>query len=116
MIPEFVKTLEDMRDIHEKKNRDYAGNNNPFENFERAATITEWFNDPVDKSFVNLIGTKLARLSTLLNRITPPNNESIDDSFLDLATYIVLWKVYHIQKKETYKNDLIQRRIEAALE
>ena len=97
VIAEFLATINEMSIIHKKKNEDYASSSNPFENFERSALITEWFNDPVDKSFVNLIGTKLARLSTLLNKSSVPNNESIDDSFLDLATYVVLWKSYRIR-------------------
>lgn len=88
-----------MKLIHEKKNADYASNDNPFENFERSGNLAEWFNDPIDKSFVILIGTKLARLATLLNKDEVPNNESIDDSFLDLATYVVLWKSYRQRNK-----------------
>lgn len=97
-IIQFVETLQLMKDIHELKNADYSGNNNPFENFERSALIAEWFKNPIDKSFLVLIGTKLARLATLLNKKADgiePNNESIDDSFLDLATYVVLWKSYY---------------------
>lgn len=91
MIKEFVDLLDRMKIIHEKKNRDYAGEGQPFENFQRSAHVAEWFNDPVDKVFVTLITTKLARLSTLLNSGNNPNNESIDDSFLDLTTYCGLW-------------------------
>lgn len=93
-IPEFVERLERILVIHDKKNRDYAGNGNPFENFERSAQVSEWFFDPIDKVFVTLITTKMARLATLLNSIHPPNNESIGDSFDDLTTYCNLWGSY----------------------
>lgn len=98
MIPEFTSLLEKMKVIHEKKNKDYASQDNEFENFERSANIAEWFNNPVDKSFVNLIGIKLARLATLLNSGAAPNNESIGDSFLDLCTYCALWSSYNERK------------------
>lgn len=91
MIKEFVDLLDKMRDIHEKKNRDYAAFGKDFENFERSAQISSWFNDPIDKVYVTLITTKLARLATLLNSGNRPNNESIEDSFLDLTTYCGLW-------------------------
>lgn len=86
-----------MEEIHERKANDYSSSG-PYENFERSASIAEWFKDPVDKSFVTLIGTKLARLATLLDKEGEPNNESIDDSYLDLTTYCGLWASYHASK------------------
>ena len=104
-IPEVMTYLERIKTIHEKKNTDYAAQTNPFENFERSAELMSWFNNHTDKAFVSLIGTKLARLATLLNKEYEnkqlastmtggefqPNNEPIDDSFLDLMTYCILW-------------------------
>jgi len=94
-IPEVIQLLEKIKTIHEKKNQDYAAPGKDFENFERSAEIASWFDKEIDKAFTILIGTKLARLATLLNAdnagLAKPNNESIDDSFLDLATYCILW-------------------------
>lgn len=98
MIPQFLDLLNKMKDIHEKKNQDYAQTGAPFENFERSGQLASWFNDPIDKGFTVLIGTKLARLATLLNSDKTPNNESIDDSFLDLTTYCALWASYRIKR------------------
>lgn len=97
-IPSVIEMLRNIEEIHRKKNEDYAATGSPFENFERSAQVAEWFNDPIDKPFVVLIATKLARLATLLNKEQGPNNESIEDSFLDLATYCILWSAcrdYH---------------------
>jgi hypothetical protein len=104
-IPEFLDLLNKMRDIHEKKNQDYAATNKPFENFERSGEIASWFDDPIDKAFTILIGTKLARLATLLNKKGTPNNESIEDSFLDLTTYCALWASHHNRK--TYEKSWV---------
>lgn len=90
-IPEFIKHLELSRSIHEKKNEDYASAADPLENFDRSNQIAGWFARSEDKSYTVLIGTKLARLATLLSSFKPPNNESIDDTFLDLLTYVNLW-------------------------
>lgn len=93
-IPEVMQILENIKIIHERKNADYSASNKAFENFQRSAILSSWFNDDRDKAFVVLIGTKLARLATLLNKAghgATPNNESIDDTFLDLATYCILW-------------------------
>jgi len=104
-IPEVMEILKDIQAIHEKKNRDYAAVGHPFENFERSGHIANWFSGTVDKSFTVLIGTKLARLATLLDSDNPPNNESIDDSFLDLATYCILWGAFHKYLKRGFNKE-----------
>lgn len=93
-IAEFKHLLERMKAIHEKKNDDYA-QGDPFENFIRSAEVISWFEDNQDKVFVALITTKIARLATLLNKKGVPNNESVQDSFLDLTVYCALWSSYH---------------------
>lgn len=97
-IPEVMNILNKITEIHQRKNEDYAAPGKYFENFERSALLASWFQYDIDKSFVTLIGTKLARLATLLNKSDRPNNESIEDSFLDLATYCILWGAYREQQ------------------
>lgn len=97
-IPEFIELLEQSKAIHLRKNADYASESNPFSNFERSADLISWFTTPIDRSFVALIGTKLARIAELSDgRIV--NNESLDDSFLDLFTYVGLWGAYRKRNK-----------------
>ena len=86
-IPAVLEMLDRIKLIHEKKNEDYAAPGKSFENFTRSAEIASWFENNSDKPFAVLIGTKLARLGNLLSGNKLPNNESIDDSFLDLATF-----------------------------
>src|SRR5262245_45773582 len=91
-IPDFISSLDKMRIIHEKKNEDYAPNDNPFNNFDVAEFGIRLFSNPRDQVFVVPIFTKLARLANLLSSSKLPNNESIEDSFIDIANYILLWK------------------------
>ncbi len=93
-ITEVITILNNIKVIHEKKNKDYSAQNKPFENFERSAELMSWFDSHVDKVYVSLIGMKLARLATLLNSCNPPQNESVEDSFLDLCTYCILWAAH----------------------
>lgn len=97
-IPEVITILNNIKTIHEKKNQDYSAGG-PFENFERAAELLSWFKHDKDKVFINHIATKLARLATLLGSDKTPNNESIEDSFLDLCTYCILWSASHEYRK-----------------
>ena len=113
MNKEFIEILRQMKEIHNKKAEDYTTNPDidPYENFERTNIIASWF--PYQyKSFVVLIGTKLARLASLLAKTEKgfkPNNESINDSFLDLSTYCVLWASYY---KERWADSSPQPKLE----
>ena len=106
----FEQTLKQVYDLHKKKSHDYAGKSNPYSNFTRSASLMEWFENSTDKAFVNLIGTKLARLAVLLSSKEAPLNESIEDSFNDLVTYTILWKCFKLESSisvERFKERLI---------
>jgi hypothetical protein len=94
--PEFVELLKKCIDVHYKKNHDYASEDNPFSNFERAAVIVSWFTNPVDQVYAALVGIKLARAAELCNGTTP-SNESLDDTFMDQTNYSGLWGAWHIK-------------------
>ena len=91
-IPEFVETLDKMKAVHEAKDEDYASSDNPFSNFDVSEYLCSQFKNERDKVFVWPIATKLARISNLLNSGNIPNNESIEDSLIDIANYVILWK------------------------
>lgn len=93
-VPQILKEIQN---IHDRKNADYAQESNPWSNFERAAVIASWINNPLDKVFATLIGIKLARMAELLNG-KKPNNESLADSFLDMNTYGVLWHANYLER------------------
>lgn len=88
--PRFDALLDQMKATHESKNADYAADDNPYSNFELAATIAGC---SVATVFRVLMGVKQARLNELLKGKTP-NNESIEDTKLDLAVYAALYASY----------------------
>ena len=88
------KLLEEIKALHARKKADYAQGGNPYSNFERAGEIASWFQDPVDRTFATLIGVKLARIAELTIPGRKPNNESLDDSFVDLTNYCAIWTAY----------------------
>lgn len=94
--PAFHALLHRMAEMHDKKSADYADIDagNYYSNFELSAKIAGTTPDTV---FRVLIGVKLARLDELLKGKTP-NNESLDDSLLDLAVYSALWASYRLSK------------------
>lgn len=90
MNPAFDAHLLLMQRTHDRKNHDYASDDNPYSNFEFAAKVGGC---AVDTVFRVLVGVKLARLDELLKGKTP-QHESIDDSLLDLSVYTALWASY----------------------
>lgn len=94
--------------ITTSKRNDYTSSTDNHENFKRSAELSSWFKNEQDKSYVILIGTKLARLGSLLDS-KEPNNESIDDTFIDLINYCALWMERRTELKEEYLNANMQR-------
>lgn len=82
----FDYFVEKMRDTLLKKGNDYS-NSDRLSNFKLAGNIT---GVGAELNALNLIATKVARLGVLLNSDGIPNNESIEDSILDLANYAIL--------------------------
>ena len=98
-IPDFLKSLDTMRTVHISKNEDYADPFNPFSNFDVQEYISSLFELDRHKVFATMVAVKLARLSTLLNSLGAPNNESIEDTFIDAANYILLWKADYVRQR-----------------
>lgn len=96
MNPRFDAQLERMAEIHNRKSYDYAQTDSGeyYSNFEFAAMVAQPFTDPVDRVFATMIGIKLARLAELTANGKAPQNESLRDTFDDLATYAALWASY----------------------
>lgn len=90
--PKFEKILTLMKELHQKKGNDYATDTDPYSNFRFAA---QFAGVTVDQVFAVLIGIKEGRLRELLSANKQPNNESIQDTRLDAATYAALRASYH---------------------
>jgi len=75
-----------MHTVMLKKGDDYS-NEDRLSNFKLAGNIC---GIKPELNCLNLIATKVARLGVLLNSQSSPQNESIQDSLLDLANYTIL--------------------------
>ena len=86
--------IEDMSYLLVTKGQDYSGTNHTWWNFEEMAFVT---GITVDQAFLALIGVKIARIKSLKTEQDPgriPTYESLEDTFLDLANYCVLYVGY----------------------
>jgi len=82
----FEEITQQMKSILLSKGNDYA-NTDRLSNFKLAGKISGL---TAELNCLSLIATKVARLGVLLNSTSKPNNESIQDSLLDLANYTIL--------------------------
>jgi hypothetical protein len=82
----FIEITKKMGSILLSKGDDYA-NIDRLSNFKLAGNICGL--NP-ELNCLSLIATKVTRLGVLLNSTSKPNNESIEDSVLDLANYALL--------------------------
>ena len=82
----FNEVTDKMREILLSKGDDYA-NEDRLSNFKLAGNISGL---NAELNCLSLISTKVARLGVLLNSEKEPNNESVQDSVLDLANYSIL--------------------------
>lgn len=92
----FTRTaLDDMAIILNEKATDYSANSSdPYVNFKHTAKIVGI--NPEQVALV-LAGVKLSRISQLMNSGASPINESLHDSFLDLANYATLAYAMHLE-------------------
>lgn len=86
----FLQTLEDMRALSEKKQRDYGSDSDPFANVREGA---------IDMGMQPWVGAAL-RMNDKMRRINKAarlgpeslNFDSLEDDFIDMANYAVIGK------------------------
>ena len=91
----FDTFVEMMTDTIIKKGNDYA-NEDRLSNFKLAGSVCGL---TPEQNCLSLIATKVARLGVLL-KTNNPNNESIEDSVLDLACYSTLLYMIRYEKSK----------------
>lgn len=92
--PKFDALLTKMSEMHEKKAADYSHAGDRYSNFREAAVAAQ---TDISTVFKVLMGIKMARLNELEGMGKKPNNESIQDSRLDLAVYAALYASYFME-------------------
>lgn len=89
------------RDLMDRKNRDYAGNDGlePFANFTRVESMGIC---STEQGFLCRVTDKLSRLSSFFESGKfHVKDESLDDTILDVINYMVLLSSYVHDKKMT---------------
>ena len=91
----FKVIIDEVKQTMFKKANDYA-NEDRLSNFKLAGSIVGL---SAQQNCLSLISTKVARLGVLLKG-SEPNNESIEDSMLDLTCYSILLRMIQSEVAE----------------
>ena len=92
---ELEKIIAEIKQTMFRKGNDYA-NEDRLSNFKLAGSIVGL---SASQNCLSLIATKVARLGVLLKG-SEPNNESIEDSMLDLTCYSILLRMIQSEVAE----------------
>lgn len=90
LIDSVSKTYQEGLGLIERKNKDYAGNGDPFQNFRACTAIGV----TPEKALLVRIMDKITRISNLLEREGQVKDEAIEDTCLDLVNYAAILKAY----------------------
>jgi hypothetical protein len=81
----FDKVLQELKEMHDRKSKDYGVDENPFRNFDQVANM----HGITPLEFCNIMVTlKQARIANLKGKMAV--NESLEDSLIDRAVYAVI--------------------------
>lgn len=95
-LDHIEKTFIDCKEIVKLKNNDYAGDADPFKNF----NSSEFVGVPISRAILVRMMDKMARISTLLNKEAMVKDESIEDTLNDLINYAAILKAYLAKSNE----------------
>lgn len=93
--PEFYKIIDELKELHSKKSKDYNSENDPMSNFK----ICEKAGIPAWKGIVVRLSDKFSRLLSFCKREEfEVNDESVEDTLRDLANYSILCMVAYRER------------------
>ena len=95
-LTDIKKTFDDCYKLVLVKNKDYAGDNNPYKNFENAEVIGV----DVARAILVRIMDKISRVGNVLEAGTAVKSESVNDTLMDLINYSAILKAYLSSKRE----------------
>lgn len=100
----FEMVVNRMNKILISKAGDYSQDSDRLSNFKLAGSIIGL---SPEMNCLSLIATKVARLGVLLKDSKVPNNESIEDTILDLANYTILLSMI---RKDRENQSVVQEK------
>ena len=93
--PEFYKILDKMKELHNRKNAQYATSKDPLGNFRRASALVEKLLNPKIKNkklayLLVLMSKQVDGVYEMLGESKEDTVEELNDKLMDIAIYAVL--------------------------
>lgn len=93
--PLFYKILEELADMHDKKNKQYASETEPLSNFDRTArTVSKLLNDKINNKklayAMTLMAKQIDAVYDMVGEGKKDTVEEIEDKFKDIAVYSII--------------------------
>jgi len=95
-INELRDNFEKALEIMISKNKDYAGKDDPFKNFEMSSIVGV----TPERAILVRVTDKISRISNLLDKSNDVSDEKITDTIIDCMNYLNILKVYLEKKNE----------------
>lgn len=96
--PEFYKILDELKDLHSRKNQDYA-NEDPLSNLK----MCERGGLPGWKGVIVRLTDKISRLLSFMQKESyAVKDESVEDTLRDTAVYAILGLILYRESKSGY--------------
>lgn len=109
--PRFYELIAQICELHERKNADYARDDDPLSNFRRAESL----GIPAWKAVLVRMSDKWSRIEEL-SQGKVPQNESLTDSLIDNAVYSLLAIVLLEEAMTKSKPTLLRPSASSAVE
>jgi len=93
--PMFYKILDELKELHDKKNQQYASEKDPLSNFKRASALGEKLFNPNIKNkplayLLALVSKQIDCVYDIVGEGKENTIEELEDKLKDIATYAIL--------------------------
>lgn len=91
--PQYYKLLEELAELHSKKNATYADDKNPLGNFYRSSKLAEKLYKPTNKPLAQAMALMAKQIDAVYDIVGEDKTnlcETLEDKFKDIAVYSLL--------------------------
>ena len=93
--PMFYKIVDELKDLHSKKNKQYATQKDPLANFKRASKLGEKLFNPKIKNkplayLLTLVSKQIDAVYEMVGEGKTDTVEELEDKLKDIAVYAIL--------------------------
>ena len=107
--PMFYQIVEELKDLHSEKNRQYATKGNPLGNFERTGKMISKFLhpgvNPTLASCLSLMSKQVDGIYEIVGEAKANTIDSLEDKLKDVAVYSIIAMIILAEAREKVKEN-----------